>query len=862
MSAASPTYSLSSLQWKVMLEPGDTEIPLPPEQVQTLVTEGLPATVPGNIYDALLAAGFIPDPFVGTNEHDLHWIGQQDWTWRAQLPELPEAENYVLSADGLDTIAQIAIDGEVVGNTDNMHRTYTFDVSSEAPGAETIEVRFTSPYRHTDQLIEELGGKYPGAYDEPYNMIRKMAANYGWDWGPTVVSSGIWRDLAITAWEGARIDSLLVAPSVDWEKSDQDTVTGTLHVKGSLLLAGDAKPEDYRIDVTLGTNEETLSSTQKDVNQDGFELTATLPNARLWWPHTLGEQPLYEARINLVDKASGKVVESRTKRVGFRTVEIVNEPAATPEAAKTEGRFGLVVNGVDTFATGWNWIPNSPLVDRVTEEDYRARLRDVKDSGADWVRVWGGGIFEDDRFYNACDELGILVWQDFPFSCAAYPETPEFEAQVRAEAEDNVERIMSHPSLGIWNGNNENFLGYESWGWEEELQGAGWGGKYYLETLPSVITELNPTTPYWPGSPYSGVPGQLDNDPNYGTNHSWEVWNRKDYSHYLDTDPTFMAEFGWQAPPAWTTLVDSLGVDPSSSELNLGSPEVLNHQKAIGGMQNLERGITEHFGSKGMESTAAWHYLSQIVQARAIATGVGHWRTLWPRCQGAFIWQINDCWPVISWAGVDVEGRRKPVWYAAKQAFQKHLLDLKPVDGKLHAFLVNQEDEPWETELTQWVFSSLGEVVTESSKSLVVEPGTAKRVPLTVTIGSPKREMLIVEAEDQRVVHLEVPDYEFDYPVPGYSAVLREGDDWDSFELTVTAGTLLRELLLQIDRVHPALEADMNPVDLVPGEEYAWRISFREGASEQDRADAIAALKAETWGFPVLASIGSVLGEG
>ncbi|WRS30391.1 hypothetical protein U6G28_01480 [Actinomycetaceae bacterium MB13-C1-2] len=851
---------LSTAQWTVKLGDGGLADPELPEQtVELLKTRGIPATVPGNVYDSLLSAGLIPDPFIGTNEHDLHWIGRQEWVYSAKLPDHPESDHYNLVFYGLDTIAEVRLGGVVVGSTKNMHRTYDFDVTDAIlAGAEDIEISFTSPYSFTDRVSEELG-VYPGSYDEPYNLIRKMACNYGWDWGPTVVTSGPWRDGVLLGWDKARFVSTRISAGAELRSSL--TGIGTVTVQGRIEVDPRLSPTNFKVRVSVSGEESSPVDTNMEISADGtFTAAVSVSDARIWWPHTLGDQPLYDVNVELVS-SEDQVLDSRFERVGFRTVELVNDPCLEPEKAAQEGRFGLIINGRDTFARGWNWIPNDPLVDRVTEESYRARLIDVRDSGADWVRVWGGGIFEDDVFYDICDELGILVWQDFPFACASYPETPEWEEEVRAESADNVERLMSHPSLGVWNGNNENFMGYESWGWKDQLGDRGWGAKYYLETIPEVVSTVDPTRPYWPGSPYSGVPGQMDANPNYGTCHSWEVWNRQDYVHYLDSDPTFMAEFGWQSPPAWSTLVRAVDVPAGVTELDLTSPEVMNHQKAMEGMDKLERGVVEHFGSEALSSTAAWHYLTQIVQARAIATGVGHWRSLWPRCQGAFIWQINDCWPVISWAGVDADGHRKPMWYTARAMFADRMFTLKEIEGRLVAFLVNQTDEPWETNLSERVVNVAGNTIQQEDRAVSIPASSVKTIELSVTVSSPRQEVAVVDAEDQREVWIGVPDYDFSYPLPTYVGRFEAvpNADQPEFTLDIHAESLLRELILQADRIHPALVASSEAVTLLPGENHKWVITVRPGATEEETTDAIMALEEADWSFPVLSSIGDVL---
>lgn len=865
--------SLAQQPWKLTVAAdGLAEPELTASQLTTLVEEGIAAKVPGNVHDALLDADFIDDPYIGTKEADQHWVGRQHWTYSSQLPALPRARHHELVAHGLDTVAEILVGNRPLGNTQNMHRTYRFDITDEVNRGETgIEVKFRSPYEYTDAVIEEIG-KYPASYEEPYNLIRKMAANYGWDWGPTVVTAGIWRDLVVESWDQARLASVRVGGHLH-----TDSATGShqpfVRVNVSANVDSAQNPSGLKLVVTVqgpGINEVVHSeiAATADGKIARFDAEIPVPDVELWWPHTLGQQPLYQVRLSLVDADSGASIDDSEKTVGFREIVAVDEPGTNPETADTEGRFGLVVNGVDTFARGWNWIPNDPLVDRVTSDDYLARLKDVKESGADWVRVWGGGIYEDDAFYDACDQLGILVWQDFAFSCASYPESEETFEEVRAEAVDNVERLMNHPSLGLWCGNNENFMGYESWGWPEILGDRGWGGTFYLETLPEVLAEVDPSRPYRPGSPYSGVPGQMDNDHNYGSSHSWEVWNRQDYRHYLDSKPTFMSEFGWQAPPAWSTFTAGLGVESDVEELDLDGAAVLNHQKAIGGMEKLQRGITEHFGSRAMESTSAWHYLTQVVQARAVFTGIGHWRSLWPRCQGAFVWQINDCWPVISWAGVDVEGRRKPLWYSVRQAFADRLLVVNEIDGAVRAHLVNQGGEQWTTSVWQRVVASNGSSVWESQTPVTVPARSVISIELegAKQVAEPLRQMLIVDCEGSRQEWTAVPDAEFEYPVSSFSVVLEAPDAETASvaKVRLTADSLMRDSLLQIDRVHRALLASTELRTLLPGEERTWEITVRHDADPAEKDEALAALAqvaSSGWSFPIISSVGDILAK-
>lgn len=324
-----------------------------------------------------------------------------------------------------------------------------------------------------------------------------------------------------------------------------------------------------------------------------------------------------------------------------------------------------------------NWIPEDVFPSRVTPERYRRRLEQAAAAGVDLVRVWGGGIYEDRAFYDICDELGLMVWQDFPFACAAYPEGEPLRSEIEAEARENVVRLMPHPSLVLWNGNNENLWGFKDWDWEPALAGASWGEAYYLDLLPRITAETDPTRPYWAGSPWSGSWEVHPNDPGHGTAHSWDVWNREDYTGYLNEVPRFVAEFGWQAPPAYATLRRALSDRPLTPD----SPGMLHHQKAEDGNGKLDRGLAHHFAPPADFDT--WHYLTQLNQARAVATGVEHWRSHWPRCAGTILWQLNDCWPVTSWAAIDGDGREKPLYHELKRLYADRLLTLQTRDGRL-----------------------------------------------------------------------------------------------------------------------------------------------------------------------------------
>ena len=746
--------------------------------------DALPASVPGCAHTDLLAAGLIPDPFLGRNETEVAWVGRREWTYETELTAgAGPHEQTDLVFDGLDTVAEILLDGRPLGRTRNMHRSYRFDVTGLSG---RLTVRFASAYAEAEAVRGRLGER-PGAYAEPYQYLRKMACSFGWDWGPTLVTAGIWRPVRLERWSTARIAR--VRPLVTVE----DGV-------GQIELAVDV--ERSRVEAPL-TLEASAGGVRARARIDGTAGTVRLrvPDVRLWWPRGYGEQPLYDVELTL--SHGDEALDAWRRRTGFRTVEL-----DTSADAHGTG-FTLVVNGERLFARGVNWIPDDVFPSRITRERYRHRLEQAAGAGVDLVRVWGGGIYEDEDFYDACDELGLLVWQDFPFACAAYPEEQPLRGEVEAEARENVVRLMPHPSLVLWNGNNENLWGFRDWDWEQGLAGDSWGEGYYLGVLPRVVAELDPTRPYTAGSPWSGSWRHHPNDPAHGTHHSWEVWNRADYADYRRDVPRFVAEFGWQAPPAHATLRRALpGEDPAPD-----SPGMLHHQKAEDGNGKLERGLARHFAVPEGDFDR-WHYLTQVNQARAVAAGVEHWRSHWPVCAGTVVWQLNDCWPVTSWAAIDGDGREKPLYHELRRLYADRLLTVRADGDGLVVAAVNQSAEVWRGTLRLRRMSVDGAPIAEAAPALDAGGRTVAvvEVPVELLPDGPG-EFLVADADGVRAWHFPAPDREIPYPRPEFEVALAPDG------ITVTARTLVRDLLLQADRLDPGARADRGLMTLLPGEE-------------------------------------------
>ena len=550
-------------------------------------------------------------------------------------------------------------------------------------------------------------------------------------------------------------------------------------------------------------------------------LEVELENPDLWWPVGHGEQPLYDLTLTL--KKNDEQLDELTKRIGIRKTELDTSVDSIGSA------FTLTINHKPIFIKGANWIPDDCFPTRITPERYRERITQALDANMNMLRVWGGGLYEQEAFYDACDELGILVWQDFLFACAAYPEEEPIYSEVEAEARYQVTRLSSHASLVLWDGNNENIWGYFSWGWQEKLQGRTWGKRYYLELLPRIVADLDPTRPYWPGSPYSG---SFDIHPladAHGNKHIWDAWNTLDYEIYRAYVPRFVSEFGHQAPATYATIAEALTERP----LEPDSPGMLHHQKAIDGNKKLMDRLLEHFPEP--QDFDAWHYATQLNQARAVEYGVTHWRSHAPTCMGTLYWQLNDCWPVTSWAAVDGYGRKKPFWYATKRFYADKLLTIQPRGDKLVLFACNDSDEVWTGEVTLRRLSFTGKVLAEDSLTINVPERTTRGVlelpPSLSSLDNPRIELIVAQVGEERALWFFERDKNLAYPAPDFEARLER--DGDRYRLTVTAKSLLRDVAVFVDRVDPDATVSDQLVTLLPGESFTFEIRSKRALTKE-----------------------------
>ncbi len=778
-----------------------------------LVGRRVDATVPGSVHTDLLAAGLIVDPYLDDNERHLAWIGASDWVYRTTFAWSDEGlDRADLVFEGLDTVARVELNGTVLGDTANMHRTYRFGVRELlVEGENELTVRFSSPVKYADRMSLELGYR-PHVNFHPYNAIRKMACSFGWDWGLDTATVGIWRPVTLHQWSTARLASV------------RPLATGDGHVTVHVEVE---RADDAALDLAASVGGATATVTV-DPGSTTAVLELDVADAERWWPRGYGEQPLYDFTLTL--GTEGRDLDRFDTRLGFRDVVIDTAPD------EIGAPFSFIVNGQPVYVKGANWIPDDAFPHRVDRQRYAARLDQAEQANLNLLRIWGGGIFESADFYAECDERGIMVWQDFLFACASYPEEEPMRSEVIAEVRDNVVRLLPHPSLVLWNGNNENIWGYYDWGWEKRLEGKTWGLGYYLEVIPQLLAELDPHRPYTPGSPFSpSDPSGATihpNDTDNGSSHQWEHWNRVDYPDYRNHLPRFVAEFGWQGPPTWSTLTRALSDDPLTPE----SPGMIGHQKALEGNDKLTDGLVPHLPFQN--DMDDWHWAMSLNQANAVQYNLEHLRSWSPRNRGAIVWQLNDCWPVTSWAAVDGDGRAKPLLFAIKHGNAERLVTIQPREGGLSVVLHNDSADDWSGDLVLERRAFDGALLGTATVPTTVPSRQSVTVPLpdsistavdaaaefvSATLGGPRGLWFFTECRDSRLTTA---------PRLTVETAAVEG----GYEVTVTSLDLVRDLALLVDKLDPEATVNDGLITLLPGESATFVVRSRVALSTDDVA--------------------------
>jgi beta-mannosidase len=638
-------------------------------------TEGwLDATVPGTVYQDLLRAGRIPDPWVGRDEERVQWVAESDWCYRLVF-EIDAGERRpqtALEFDGLDTFARAWLNGAPLFHSDNMFVPRRIQVGARLrAGRNELWLRFDSALRRGRELEQHHGRRALWNGDSSRLYVRKAPFHYGWDWGPTLLTAGPWRPVRLHASEahlGEIASPVWLASDGTWARVDVRTTVEGMPPVGTAADGVDM----LMLRQCLLDPEGRCVATAEDPASAQTIQSLNVPAARLWWPNGHGAQPLYTLHTELLH--DGLPVSQRQRRLGVRSLRLLQQPVAG-EAGRS---FHLEVNGREIFCGGANWIPDDSLLNRITPARYRERVAQAAAAHMTMLRVWGGGIYEDEAFYDACDELGVLVWQDFVFACGLYPANAPFLASVEAEARAAVRRLRHRASLALWCGNNEDYMLAESvgaYGPGKDLARFD-GRRIYEDLLPAICAELDPGRPYWPGSPFSSTSEGpwSPQDQTVGDRHSWEVWHQAmlPYDQYAKFGARFVSEFGLQSHPSLAVLEATIPED----ERFPGSRTMQSHNKAssvVGadGHRRLAAYVADNL--RAAHTLRAEVYATQFVQAEAVRHAFEAFRGRWQRpgaraCGGALVWQLNDCWPATSWALVDCTAHQKPAWYAARRA--------------------------------------------------------------------------------------------------------------------------------------------------------------------------------------------------
>jgi beta-mannosidase len=640
-----------------------------------------PAEVPGCVHTDLLNNGVIEDPFYRDNEKKLQWIEKTGWRYRCIFNAdqgLLKKRHIEICFHGLDTYARVYLNGSPLLEADNMFRRWNADIKPLLKEGENILIiDFLSPVEHALPGWRALGYELPGG---PRVMTRKAAYHFGWDWGPRLVAPGIWRPVVINAWDTARIDSLQIIQ--DDITRDRALLTAVFEIRCASRTDAVLTIEDLgrmkclnRAAVRLvpGTNRVSFS----------FEID----NPRLWWTNGLGEPFLYrfEGRLTM----DNRLIDRVHRKTGLRTVELVTEKDEKGES------FYFKLNGRPLFIKGANYIPMDSFLNRVTEAKYRALVNAAADAHMNMLRVWGGGVYENDAFYDLCDEAGILVWQDFMFACAMYPGDAKFLENVRREAADNVKRLRHHACIALWCGNNEISEAWHNWGWQTpfngnpELKARIWEsyGRLFHEILPGVVAKYDSGRAYWPSSPKFGRGSRRGLYE--GDSHYWGVWHDGEpFEKYKEKTGRFMSEYGFQSFPGLQTI--KRFTEPGDRAVD--SEVMKAHQKHPGGNELIRDYMARHYDiPAGFERFV---YLSQLLQAEGMKLGIEAFRRAKPYCMGSLYWQLNDCWPAVSWSGIDYYGNPKALHYFVKRAYADVLISPVEEDGKLKVYLVSDRPRP------------------------------------------------------------------------------------------------------------------------------------------------------------------------
>ena len=734
------------------------------------------ASVPGNIFTDLLSHKVIEDPFIKTNEEKVQWVSKKDWEYKTNFSlseEILNKKNIELNFEGLDTYAKIYINGNYQLNTDNAFKRYTISLK-DIPMYKSNELKI---------VFENIGSiENPAKLNSKYKLpegkriyTRKAQFQYGWDWGPKLNTLGIWKPITLKAWDDLKFENIYIRQ----KEIDKDKALLSVEI---IIESKD----DRNIQLFTKINKEIISSNiSLKKGKHTYKVPIEIINPKLWWTHNLGNPYLYNFNFQLI--SDGKIKDEKSIKKGIRTIKLIAKKDTIGES------FYFELNGKPVFMKGANYIPQNNFQNKVTNQHYEKLLSDVVESNMNMLRVWGGGIYENDIFYDICDEKGILVWQDFMFACAMYPGSIEFLANVKEEAEQQIKRLRNHTSIALWCGNNENAEGWRRWGWQakrtkkekEEI----WND--YLAVfdtiLPKSVAKLSETN-YWETSPKYGR-----GNPKYqmeGDAHDWWVWHDGyPFEHFEKNVPRFMSEFGFQSFPSFETI----NYINQNDTINLKTDAIKLHQKHAKGFQLIEEYMNRNY--KISKNEEDYVYVSQLLQAKGIVMGIEAHRRAKPTNMGSLYWQLNDCWPSISWSSIDYFGQWKALQYKAKNAFKNLLISSTIEKNKVKIFVINDTFNPIQGNLKVTLIDFYGKEIWKDSKEIQVLENSSKPY-FNFSLESIKSEssVLITEFNNQQSVFFFTKPKDLNLPKGIIKKVVSKTKN--GFSIILTSDVLQKDMFL------------------------------------------------------------------
>ncbi|GHU68589.1 beta-mannosidase [Bacteroidia bacterium] len=812
---------------------------------QARLVNWYPATVPGVIHTDLIANQLIEDPFFRLNEKGVQWVDKEDWIYET-IFDIPEEmfskENIILFFQGLDTYADVYLNEEKVLSANNMFREWKINIKGKAKEKENrLRIYFHSPIKIDMPKWEAAPVKYEANNDQSYNggifnrvlsvYARKAGYHYGWDWGPRLVTSGIWRPVYLEAWNDLRLQDVFIQqPEVSAKKA---VIQANIEILSDKDIAGAVVT--IKNEFTQKAFASLKTSLKKGLNT--IEVNFTIKNPRLWWSNGLGEPYLYAMTTEVATHST--VMDSQTKKVGIRSLKVINQP---DEYGKS---LYLELNGIPVFAKGANYIPCDNFLPRVTQEIYERTILDAVNANMNTLRVWGGGIYENDVFYELCDQYGIMIWQDFMFACALYPAEGELLENIKQEAIDNIKRLRNHACMALWCGNNEVHDAWYGWGWgkryikENPEQAAIILNQYdtlFNHLLPDLVSEYAPQIFYWPSSPY--YEEDKATSPTSGDRHSWNVWHAsKPISDYNKEKSRFFSEYGFQSFPEFESVKKYA---PYPEDHSITSEVMLSHQRGgIHANELIEEYLLKEY--RQPKDFEAFLYMNQVLQGDAIKTAIEAHRRLMPYCMGSLYWQHNDCWPVASWSSRDYYGRWKAQHYFAREAFDNILVSPILNEENLEVYIISDELKDLKGQLTLKIQELDGKIIYEINQEVKI-PANASIPVFSAEIASVLKN---AGKEDVFVsVQLKTPNnkvYKNNYFLdkqknirfPQTTLSRRIKPIASGYEITLTSDKFSRAVFLSLEEDDHFFEN--NYFDILPGENVTVRVKSKLSRQELEK---------------------------